>query len=803
MSRRQRHQQHILFIDAYDSFANNVVGLLEKSLGAKVTTIHHDSPHVTKSPQTFKSLLRNFDAVVIGPGPGHPGKPEDIGVIRQLWDLDDGDLLPIFGVCLGFQSLGLAHGATVERLPKPRHGIVTRVAHQNTDIFTGTGEAFYATNYHSLRVHLPPAGAAPSPLVPLAWDRDDPRNGDILLGMRHATKPFWGVQFHPESECTTAASAQLMMANWWAQANAWNNSLRSRRPRDRTHSAEQVTSILAGHHHRPGAAPVITDLPLKLEEKIPSPFTMQAALSGSSSSASSDDGKTDITQATEVDVQPTLTWKTLSSTKVPPPQLYEALREATGTAPIMLDSQDHPRGRFSIMGLVDPEQSPRIIYSVAKGPGGGGDLYYGTTASSTTKHLPSISQVWPLLQEKLNQSKPSNDDLPSEIPFWGGWMGYLTYEAGLETIDVPLHDSLETGAADINMVFVSRSIVVDHLLGTIHIQTLLSEDTTWLEETSSLITKLSSETYSPQWDAALEDHLSASTLTRPTGDSYRTKVELCQDVLSAGDSYELCLTDESNLVAPSSLNPWQLYKKLRKRNTAPFGAFLDLSPLQSREIGGVTVVGSSPERFLHWSRQGHLEFRPIKGTVKKAPGVTREIAHEILNSSKEQAENLMIVDLIRHDLSGVVGSANTKVSQLMVIEEYETVYQLVSAIEGQIPPESKATGLDVLSVSLPPGSMTGAPKKRSCEVLVEMEKRARGVYSGVLGYMDVGGGGDFSVVIRTAFRNHHDGVSKEKETGTWRVGAGGAVTIQSTAEGEFLEMETKAGSVLGAMVTSL
>jgi para-aminobenzoate synthetase len=189
----------------------------------------------------------------------------------------------------------------------------------------------------------------------------------------------------------------------------------------------------------------------------------------------------------------------------------------------------------------------------------------------------------------------------------------------------------------------------------------------------------------------------------------------------------------------------------------------------------------------------------------------------------------MIVDLIRHDLSGVVGADKTWVSKLMVIEEYETVYQLVSVIEGQLPDpdldRDGPRGIDVLRSSLPPGSMTGAPKKRSCEILTDIEQRPRGVYSGVLGYMDVGGAGDFSVVIRTAVRgNDRRSKSEEKnksadtESGhetlksktrgafaspqqaeVWRIGAGGAVTIQSTDEGEFLEMEVKSSSVLGAL----
>ena len=212
----------------------------------------------------------------------------------------------------------------------------------------------------------------------------------------------------------------------------------------------------------------------------------------------------------------------------------------------------------------------------------------------------------------------------------------------------------------------------------------------------------------------------------------------------------------------------------------------------------IQIVGSSPERFFSWTRSGACQFRPIKGTVKKTPTTTRAMAEELLKAPKEQAENLMIVDLIRHDLSGVQGVTDIHVPRLMVVEEYATVYQLVSVIAGTLDPETPTTktGLHVLAASLPPGSMTGAPKKRSCALLTEIEgQRPRGLYSGVLGYLDVGGGGDFSVVIRTAFKYGGGAVGGE-EDGDWQIGAGGAVTVLSDAEAEWEEMLTKRESLL-------
>jgi para-aminobenzoate synthetase len=184
-------------------------------------------------------------------------------------------------------------------------------------------------------------------------------------------------------------------------------------------------------------------------------------------------------------------------------------------------------------------------------------------------------------------------------------------------------------------------------------------------------------------------------------------------------------------------------------------------------------------------------------------------ATSILASPKESAENLMIADLIRHDLYSTVGSkdgAAVEVKTLCEVVEHETVFQLVSHIRAHAPICRSATddekqqqvihyGHNALRQCIPPGSMTGAPKKRSCEILCELEKRRRGVYSGVLGYLDVGGGGAFNVCIRTAF-SHQD----EDDDGihTWRVGAGGAITVLSDIDAEWEEMRTKLDSVLRA-----
>ena len=197
----RHHQLQILYIDAYDSFTNNIVGLLECSLHALITVVKIDDPEVTNNLESF---LSSFTAVIVGPGPGDSTNLEDVGLINQLWTLPDHALLPVLGTCLGFQSLALALGAKIERLQQPRHGLVNKVSHCRGDIFEDFKNDFEATQFHSLRVDLDSMPcvnrvglwdtreSCPH-LIPLAWDCSDNHNGFVLQALRHDTKPFWGL----------------------------------------------------------------------------------------------------------------------------------------------------------------------------------------------------------------------------------------------------------------------------------------------------------------------------------------------------------------------------------------------------------------------------------------------------------------------------------------------------------------------------------------------------------------------------------------------------------------------------------
>lgn len=796
------HRPRLLFLDAYDSFSNNIIALLHDQLNATVEVVRIDDKRfATGSDAHFHDFLRRFDGVVAGPGPGDPRNPEDLGLMTRLWTVPDDICLPVLGVCLGFQSLALAFGASVEKLREPRHGIITEVPHCGASLFKGAG-IVKATQYHSLHVRLdrsphvldrsnPWQSAADCPLLePLAWDLSDSRNGPVLMALKHSSKPFWGVQYHPESICTNEAGA-LIIQNWWSEALAWSLS---RAVVQRTDDGPSISASFAfdldsSDSSTSDSADISSRSSFDDCDTAPTGFTLPTAESTPAATRSS-------SRVRRSSCCRKVSWKSidLPAHDVPATALLERLQNVNESA-MMLESGTKDgkpvrseTGRFSIIACL--EGAPRSLrYSTST------HILENSLSGSVQSRSASMEEVWSDIEAFMATDRAT--DGPDHVPFWGGLTGFISYEAGLETIDVkpPL---VKATHPDVWFVLAERSVVVDHVEKKMFIQSIVDEDddTIWMQQTEEVIKAMFEEIEASDSVAATKDNMGAKnpkspTATAPDESEYFAKVRLCQSFIRAGDSYELCLTDQSRVTYPPSSQPsaWSLYSRLRKSNPAPFGAYMHFKDhTKGRE--DLTILSSSPERFLSWSRLNKCQFRPIKGTVQKSSTMTRDQATTILKSEKEQAENLMIVDLIRHDLHGVVGSGRVQVEQLMQVEEYETVYQLVSVIEGQVPPTSSKTGVDVLAASLPPGSMTGAPKKRSCELLKEIEGGIRGIYSGVMGYFDVGGGGDFAVVIRTAYQWSRDGV--------WNLGAGGAVTALSLPGAEFEEMMAKRGSAVGA-----
>ncbi|KAI9934127.1 hypothetical protein MW887_005200 [Aspergillus wentii] len=789
-------QKNILYIDAYDSFSYNVVAMLEEILGVKVTVMTIDSEWPDGNMIEF---LQHYEAVVLGPGPGDPKVAKDVGIMKDIWNLNDADLIPVLGICLGFQGLCLHHGVSIERLPYPLHGQVRRISTARKDIFRNLQDV-EVTLYHSLYAELDLSinsaqddsndyVCASNELDLLAWlfiERDDSSVTQIPMSVRHKYKPLWGVQFHPESCKSDRNACDELLRGWWEASLNFNKKVGrggyGNLPEDIIKRSYDMTSL-------PDAA-----------------FAM-------------------------------LKWST-STSGYSAHRTFSAKSLTAEAICAELNGPDSPtvlfrsNGRYSIISVPSPgswrleyyAQFEKLLLESL-----GDDC--NADAERIVENYLSVSQFWDVLRYLMEMKKVDSGDL--NVPFWGGFLGYFSYEMSLaclphgkSTAEVPPRgngsrgSSTQTGLsiedpADVSLLWTERSVVVDNQTGKVTVQSTRESDdlpAEWLDQTLQLLKGICNSSAPVKDENSVEDGklldsvLKDSIIRLPDQQTYYDQLEACKAELEAGESYELCLSCETTISLPSPNTengrasfPWKLYRRLKKYNPAAFSAYA--------RLGNVKIVSSSPECFLNWDRHSMLEMKPMKGTVRKSGDMTMEKAKEILGSTKEMAENLMIADLIRHDLYGICGSGGVRVEKLLEVEDHGRVFQMITHVKGEVDQHRpgfavrdmsqlktsnmSVHGLTALQRCLPPGSMTGAPKERSCMHLRSIEGRNRGIYSGAMGYLDLGGGGSFSVMIRTAFTSSND----HDDQHVWRIGAGGAVTTLSTAEGEWDEMLTKLRTV--------
>ena len=404
-------------------------------------------------------------------------------------------------------------------------------------------------------------------------------------------------------------------------------------------------------------------------------------------------------------------------------RVFNAIR-CDGNDAFFLDSAD-ARGRFSILGDTAGTLSRSMSYSLDDG------------------------NVLDTLDAEL--STPVVD--APDLPFTGGWIGYLGYECAQLTMPITLRH--HSPYPDAYFVRPQSFIVYDHQAETAHLCALAGDGDTGLLDRLEQALKGA--------EGAGGTSIGEGSWSNP---DYLGSIERAQELLRAGESYEVCLTDTFTAEATGDI-----YPSLREHNPAPYAAHLIFD--------GVEVASASPERFLTVHGR-EVEAKPIKGTI------AADQDPALLDDAKTRAENLMIVDLLRNDLSRVCEPGTVRVPGLMQVESYATVHQLVSTITGHL--REGHTAVDAVRATFPPGSMTGAPKLRTCEIIDRSETSPRGVYSGALGYFGFDGQTDLSVVIRTAVRAGD----------TITVGAGGAIVLASDPESELAERNLKAQSVLGA-----
>ncbi|MGH3984279.1 MAG: aminodeoxychorismate synthase component I [Pseudonocardiaceae bacterium] len=682
-----------LLIDNYDSYTYNLYQLLAEVYGVEPVVVSNDDPGYHRLD------IRNFDGAVVSPGPGRPGSRRDFGYSQDILRQTE---LPVLGVCLGHQGLGLVAGAEIRRAPQPRHGHLTTVHHLGAGIFAGLPQGFTAVRYHSLCV----ANPLPPELEATAWAEDG-----VIMGLRHRNLPLWGVQFHPESFCTEHGAR--LVTNFRELALAFRQPAAPSRP----------TAPVQRARRRRGESPAMRVLVRRIDRAVDA----EAA--------------------------------------------FITLHGASVRA-FWLDSAYVEAGlsRFSFLGDADGPDGEVLTFRI-------GD---DSVLVEPTAGIPYLEPgtIFDALGRRTSRQVTGAQDLPFDLN--GGYVGYFGYE--LKTgIDSPSVHRART--PDAMWIRASRFVAVDHAQHQTYVVAVVEPDATdsameWIHRTVQTLRKLPTAAAEAPPPVVADNARISDWLVRSRS-RYLADIAECQRQLRAGESYEICLTNKLRLPAPE--DDLEFYRRLRRLNPAPYSALL--------RLGELAIFCSSPERFLRIDTERSVETKPIKGTTPRSTDsqLDEQLRSSLQNDEKIRAENLMIVDLLRNDLGRVCRIGTVVVPKFMATESYATMHHLVSTIRGVL--RSDVTAVDCVRACFPGGSMTGAPKLRTMEIIDSLETEARGVYSGTLGYLGFGGTADLNIVIRTAVRWHDE----------LTVGAGGAIVLDSEPHAEYDEMLLKAEAPLRAL----
>ena len=443
-----------------------------------------------------------------------------------------------------------------------------------------------------------------------------------------------------------------------------------------------------------------------------------------------------------------------------------------------LDSarEESPMSVASYVGVVPAQLSPLRVDSARAAAESGGEDPFAQLEAALAR------------APRVHPDTAAATGLPAGLR--GGYVGYFGYEAraamGLEhghpvpgylpAHEAPTPDSLWLPAV--------RYLVHEHTRPGAAARSWLVGDEPWCEAAERLLSA-AGESASENTPVNAPDNTPELTelllFPAPAAEAYMDSVRASQHEIYEGNSYEVCLTAQTvaRIQNPSPELFFELYRRQRAHNAAPYAAYL--------RCGDFSVLSSSPERFLSVDTHRNAQTKPIKGTI--ARGATPEedaaAAAWLRTDEKTRAENLMIVDLLRNDLSTVSDPASVRVPVLMGVESYSTVHQLVSTVSSRL--REGISAVTAARACFPGGSMTGAPKPSTMQIIEGLEGRARGVYSGALGFVSVDGSANLSIVIRTLVV--HD-------EGTVTLAAGGAIVADSDPTAEYEEMLTKLRAAL-------
>ena len=439
-----------------------------------------------------------------------------------------------------------------------------------------------------------------------------------------------------------------------------------------------------------------------------------------------------------------------------------------------LDSarEESPMSVASYVGVVPAQLSPLRVDSARAAAESGGEDPFAQLEAALAR------------APRVHPDTAAATGLPAGLR--GGYVGYFGYEAraamGMEhghpvpgylpAYEAPTPDSLWLPAV--------RYLVHEHARPGAAARSWLVGDESWCEAAEQLLSAagMRASEGTPVNTPELAELL---LFPAPAAEAYMDAVRTSQREIYEGNSYEVCLTAQTvaRIPNPSPELFFELYRRQRAHNSAPYAAYL--------RCGDFSVLSSSPERFLSVDTHRNAQTKPIKGTI--ARGVTPEedaaAAAWLRTDEKTRAENLMIVDLLRNDLSTVSDPASVRVPVLMGVESYSTVHQLVSTVSSRL--REGVSAVAAARACFPGGSMTGAPKPSTMQIIEGLEGRARGVYSGALGFVSADGSANLSIVIRTLVA--HD-------EGTVTLAAGGAIVADSDPAAEYEEMLTKLRAAL-------
>ncbi|KAI8641269.1 ADC synthase [Parasitella parasitica] len=760
---------------------------------------------------------------------------------------------PVFGVCLGHQGIGHLLGGKVTYAPRIMHGRMSQVHHYQPEdtsyksIMHQCPTPFWAVRYHSLVVEK---DSLPEDLRLTAYCYENDADIDALrtaaflvdsdkeassrnhylnhleneskdtqitvMGFQHKSLPLWGVQFHPESVSTEEGSA--MIHNFQKETYKWMVDKGHRGLSNTPLSAELLSNSVAlpkllrsSASNQPNRSVELlvktschhwVDPELLVDELLSNPLGEQY-----------------------------MGWLDSSRSSSP----YSCMSVLSTSPALMLTYSTLHR---------------QVCTTTRAGHTSAAVLERGTFFDYISQMLDQYSDIVP---RTVDGGKPSADlDFQGGLVGYFGYEmkresmdGYITPKE--QRCACPHHHRTDqqqpncclcVQEPDAAFQFVDRFLVFNQVKREIYICCLLvspdqpslpigfmqqQQANAWIQAQESILLQTSQRILKQKIvdDASLK---SASTTPTPSvnidlatrlftadteHETYLSTIAQCVDNIREGEAYEICLTTRFRLELPKHITTdtrdpalWRLHTRyLRKNNPAPFSALM--------MFPGMGLLSSSPERFLKVSKDHVAEMKPIKGTIARVLKCVCGDAHcdfgaaceermdakdnerkqQLWQDVKERAENLMIVDLIRNDLAQVCEPSSVCVPKLMHVETYEKVHHLVSTVRGTLYPH--VSSVEAVQKCFPPGSMTGAPKLRSVQLLDQLEQhKPRGVYSGCLGYFSLNGSADFNVVIRTAVAS-----SKANNAVEISVGGGGAITFLSDPEQEWKETLLKTKSV--------